>query len=427
MIGIVGILLGLVILVVMIYRRNNIVLTSLIAASVVIIFSKLGFIDSMGSWSEGFANYVKSNFLLFTFSALFGKLMEDSGAASAFAHLIYQALGKKWAPMGCILATSLMGYAGISSFVIVYAVFPIYLSVWKEADLPRRLIPGCIFAATATYSAGFFPGAASTSNMMPISYLHTAPYAEPVIGVVSGLFTMILILGYLQHEFNKAHANGDGFVASEKDNAILQKENKVQHKWLSIVPMLVLIAGLNVIKVHRYYAILLGCLTCIILFWNNFEDKKKTLSTGISNSVTPIINTAGVTAFGVVVQGTTGFTAAVDGLMNLPFSPIISYALTGALVGGLCGSSTGSLGIMLSTMAPKYLAMGVSASVIHRVGVASALSLSSLPHNGLATTMLTYCGVTHKEGYKTIFMTAVVFTFIGAMVAAIMASLMYPM
>ena len=85
MISIVGILAGLATLVVLIYRKCNILVTSLTAALVVLLFSRLPVIGSLGVWSEGFAGYIKSNFLLFAFSALFGKLMEDSGAASAFA------------------------------------------------------------------------------------------------------------------------------------------------------------------------------------------------------------------------------------------------------------------------------------------------------------------------------------------------------
>ena len=427
MLSIIGILLGLIVLVVMIYRRSNMVMTSLVAATVVLLFSGLPFIDSMTQWSGSFADYVKNNFLLFTFSALFGKLMEDSGAAAAFAKLIYRALGMRLAPLGCILATSLLGYAGISSFVIVFAVFPIFLAVWKEADLPRKLIPGCIFASVCSYSCGFFPGAASTINMMPISYLNTAPYAEPLIGVVSGIFTMILVLAYLMYEIGKAKKRGEHFVPSEKDQSIIAQEDKVtKNKWLVVIPMSVQIVSLNILKVHRYYALLLGCASCLLIFWKNFGAKLDTLNKGIANSVSPIVNTAAVTAFGGVVQSTAGFASAAAAMMALPFNPIVSYCLTACVVAGLCGSSTGATGILLSSLAPEYIAMGVPASVIHRVGCAAALSLDSLPYNGLVVTMLTYCGVSHKEGYKTIFVTTVVINFLGALVAMFMACAMYP-
>lgn len=423
----ISIILSLIILVVFIYKKNNIIVTSLLAGAIVILFNKIPMIDGLTNWAYGFADYIEKNFLLFAFSALFGKFMEDTGAAHSFSKLIYKILGEKLAPYGCILATSLLGYAGVSSFVIVYTVFPIFLNVWKEADLPRRLIPGAIFASVASYSAGFFPGSASTINMMTINYLGTEPYAEPVIGIISGMVVLVLVLLYFHKEFKSAKENNEHFIASESDKEAILSEDKIKNPWLTLIPLLVLILSLNMFNIHRYYAMLLGSLMCWILFRKNIVDIKTTISKGVTNSINPIINTAAVTAFGVVVQGTQGFDMAVNALMDLPFNPIISYAITISLIAGLSGSSTGASGITLSTLAPKYMALGIPASAIHRVSTTSALSLDSLPHNGLVVTMLTYCGVSHKDGYKPIFVTTVLINAIGAIIATILTSLKYPM
>ena len=43
----------------------------------------------------------------------------------------------------------------------------------------------------------------------------------------------------------------------------------------------------------------------------------------------------------------------------------------------------------------------------------SAGTLDSLPHNGAVVTLLSVCGVTHREGYFDLFMVAIV----GALIA----------
>jgi H+/gluconate symporter-like permease len=52
-------------------------------------------------------------------------------------------------------------------------------------------------------------------------------------------------------------------------------------------------------------------------------------------------------------------------------------------------------------------------SLMHRVAVIGSGTLDSLPHNGAVVTLLSVCGVTHKQGYLDIVMTAIV----GALIA----------
>jgi H+/gluconate symporter-like permease len=42
--------------------------------------------------------------------------------------------------------------------------------------------------------------------------------------------------------------------------------------------------------------------------------------------------------------------------------------------------------------------------LLHRIAVMSAGSLDTLPHNGAVVTLLSVCGVSHREGYFDIFM-----------------------
>ena len=85
-------------------------------------------------------------FLLFCVSALFGKVMEETGAAAAIAKWLTKLLGEKFAILGVFFAGMLLTYGGISALVIAFTMYPIALAVFKSANLPRRLIPGVIAA-----------------------------------------------------------------------------------------------------------------------------------------------------------------------------------------------------------------------------------------------------------------------------------------
>ena len=50
-----------------------------------------------------------------------------------------------------------MTYGGISLFVVVFVVYPFAVDLFKEADLPKRLLPGCIATGAFSYTAMAIP------------------------------------------------------------------------------------------------------------------------------------------------------------------------------------------------------------------------------------------------------------------------------
>ena len=56
------------------------------------------------TFMSGASTYVKNFFLLFCVSALFGKVMEETGAAAAIAKWLTKLLGEKFAILGVFFA-----------------------------------------------------------------------------------------------------------------------------------------------------------------------------------------------------------------------------------------------------------------------------------------------------------------------------------
>jgi H+/gluconate symporter-like permease len=53
----------------------------------------------------------------------------------------------------------------------------------------------------------------------------------------------------------------------------------------------------------------------------------------------------------------------------------------------------------LETLAPRYLALGLSPDVVHRIAVMSSGCFDALPHHGVVITTFAVCGLTHVTAY----------------------------
>jgi H+/gluconate symporter-like permease len=104
---------------------------------------------------------------------------------------------------------------------------------------------------------------------------------------------------------------------------------------------------------------------------------------------------------------------------------LISLAAATGIIAGATGSGVGGLGVALGAFAERYLALGISPEVIHRIGTLAGVTFDSLPHNGAVITLLTIVGFSHKEAYKPIFITTVVITTICCIFGVLVGTIFY--
>ena len=83
----------------------------------------------------------------------------------------------------------------------------------------------------------------------------------------------------------------------------------------------------------------------------------------------------------------------------------------------------GGLAFVLDNFTDKLVAMGGNPEALTRIANISQITFDSLPHNSAIVLTLSYCGVTHKEGYKHLFVVTVVTTTLATIVNIIMAHL----
>lgn len=432
--GVVFIIVGLGLLMFLAFNRVNILLASILCSMVIVLANGMPVIATLSeNYMSGFGSFITSNYLIFAFSALFGKVMEETGAAKAFAYLICRGFSDRYAIYACILATGLLCYGGVSVFVIVFAVYPIFVECFKRADLPARLLPGAIAFMPFTCASACFPGAPAINNILPTQYLGTTLMAAPVVGIIAGVFMMVFGFFYLEHEIRKAKKSGEGFVANAVMLAQIEKEERSGHivtstdQILSIVPIISLIVLINVLHLTVWVAMILVIVGTILIFWKNVSGKINMVNLGIAGSVAAIINTASVVGFGTVIKATPGFQVIIDSIASMGGTPMISLALSTTLIAGVTGSGSGGVGTALSVLTERYLAMGVQPQIFHRIVSVASTGLDSLPHNSAVITLLSVCGFTHKEGYKAIFMLTVVNSLLALVVTVALGYMFYPL
>lgn len=154
-VSIIGMVAALCLLSFLVMKGVNIFTAAIASAFVVALTGGVGLYDALQTdYMGGFTGFFGSNFLIFVAGALMGQVYEKTNGAKAIARLIISKLGKGAAMIAVPLAIGILTYGGIAGFVVCFAVFPIALEVYREADIPRRFIPGVIVFACCTFSAG---------------------------------------------------------------------------------------------------------------------------------------------------------------------------------------------------------------------------------------------------------------------------------
>ena len=429
------ILVGLALLLVLTLKKVPVVYAAAISVIFIALFSRHPVVSTMtGDYMTGFANFVKSSWLMLLLGAILSKVMDITGAARSIASFIIGKLGVKFAIPAIVIAGGLLTYGGVSAMVSCFALYPITLAVFREADMPRKLIPATIGAGIFTWVT-MLPGNPQVQNIIPSSFLPTNAMAAPVVGVVCGVFTLALILVYLMWESNRARKNGEGFIVDEETSKVLAKTDemeangKLPNVVLAILPIVCVAVVLNVLKQDISVALLSGIVLCCILFFKNITGVQKLLTDAVSSAAVTNINASAIVAIGSVVKAAPGFNQIVNGILNFSTSggnPLIIFGIATTLLCGLNASGMGGLSTTLSVLAEPFMAMGVNPAIMHRIGVIASVGLDSLPHSGGIVAVLAISGVSYKEGYKYLFVVTVVITLLALALALVLGNIMYP-
>jgi len=479
--GLVGILIGLSGLIYFAYRGSSILILAPLAGLIAAAFSGQ---PLLASWTQLFmsnaAAFIAQFFPLFLLGALFGKLMEDSGSVTSIANYMTLKLGAQRAILAVVLSGAIVTYGGVSLFVAFFVLAPMGMALFRQAGVPRRLMPAAIALGTSTFTMSAMPGTPAIQNAIPMPFFGTTPFAAPGLGILASGIMLAFGMWWLKRAEARARLAGEGFGDEEAptadeaaDNPIVRERASTAREFdpaeihrsteapsgpsimLAALPIAVVIltnllmsflvlprmnlaflaepqwGSTNLAAVGGVWSVIVALLAAIIVViainFRSVPELRATMSAGANASVLPIVSVASLVGFGAIVASLPAFAVVRDWVLSIDGGPLVSLAVATNILAALTGSASGGLTIALDALGPSYMKLadeiGMNPQLMHRVAVIGAGTLDSLPHNGAVVTLLSVCGVTHKQGYLDIVMAAIVGALLALVVVIVVGSL----
>ena len=433
------------------YRGYSVILFAPLAALGAVLLTDPSAVAPVfsGIFMEKMVGFVKLYFPVFMLGAVFGKVIELSGFSESIVHAAIRYIGRSRANAVIVAVCALLTYGGVSLFVVVFAVYPFAAELYRQSNIPKRLMPGAIALGAFSFTMDSLPGTPQIQNIIPTTFFHTTSWAAPWLGTIGALFIIVVGMSYLEWRRRAALRNGHGYdhgltkLVNEPETA---ETGKLAHPLVALSP-LVLVGVMNLLFtrwIPTWYgkivtvalpglpkpltveadkltaiwaveaALLIGIIVVLVF---GFRAVKGRFAEGskaaVSGALLAAMNTASEYGFGGVIAALPGFLVLADGLRAIP-NPLVNEAVTVSTLAGITGSASGGMSIALAAMADQFVqaaqATGIPMEVLHRVAAMASGGMDTLPHNGAVITLLAVTGLTHREAYRDVFCVTIIKT-----------------
>jgi H+/gluconate symporter-like permease len=427
------------------YRGYSVILFAPVAALGAVLLTDPSWVAPMFSsvFMKKMVGFVENYFPVFMLGAVFGKVIELSGFSKAIVASVIGVLGSSRAMLAIVVVCALLTYGGVSLFVVVFAVYPFAAEMFRQGNIPKRLIPGTIALGAFSFTMDALPGSPQIQNIIPTTFFKTNTWAAPWLGLFGAVFILVVGMAYLEWRRRAAAAAGEGYGTELRNEPEAFESGNLPNPLIALSPLVVVgvanrvftgliprfygathemaLAGAKpvvteVAKVNAIWAVeaalILGILAVIALAWKpviaRFAEGSKA---AIAGALLASMNTASEYGFGGVIAALPGFIVIADALRAIPY-PLVNEAITVTTLAGITGSASGGMSIALAAMADTFIAnaqaAGISLEVFHRVASMASGGMDTLPHNGAVITLLSVSGLTHRQSYGDIFAVTVI-------------------
>lgn len=433
-------LLALGLLMLAAYRGYSVILFAPLVALGAVLLTQPAAVAPVFSdiFMDKLVGFVKLYFPVFLLGAVFGKLIEFSGFSRSIVSAVTRLMGQNKAMPVIILVCALLTYGGVSLFVVVFAVYPFAAEMFRQSQIPKRLMPATIALGAFTFTMDALPGSPQIQNIIPTTFYGTTSWAAPWLGVLGSAFVAIGGWLYLEAMRRKAQHRGEGYGSELVNEPETPADLNLPHPMIALLPLIIVgvanllftwlipqaygshflidLPGLkapmesDVKKMVAIWAVMAALLCGIItIFLFAGRSLKGKLADGskvaVGGAMLAALNTASEYGFGGVIAALPGFVQVADALKAIP-NPLLNQAITINILSGITGSSSGGMSIALAAMADRFVesahAAGIPLEVMHRVASMAAGGMDTLPHNGAIITLLAVTGLTHRQAYKPI-------------------------
>lgn len=434
------------------YRGYSVILFAPVAALGAVLLTDPSAVAPVfsGIFMEKMVGFLKLYFPVFMLGAVFGKVIEMSGFSKSIVQAAIRYIGRSRANAVIVAVCALLTYGGVSLFVVVFAVYPFAAELYRQSNIPKRLMPGAIALGAFSFTMDSLPGTPQIQNIIPTTFFKTTGWAAPVLGTIGSLFIIVVGLSYLEWRRRAAMASGERYGSSLVNEPQAVNEEALPHPAIAILP-LVLVGAANFLftrMIPVWYggdaytvpasvlpgvhapvtatvktvvaiwaveaALLLGILLVVATAFRRiskgFADGSKA---AVGGALLAAMNTASEYGFGGVIAALPGFIVVSDALKGIP-NPLVNAAVSVSSLAGITGSASGGMSIALAAMSDLFIrgaeAAQIPMEVLHRVVAMASGGMDTLPHNGAVITLLAVTGLTHRESYREIFAVTIIKT-----------------
>ena len=430
------------------YRGYSVILFAPLAALGAVLLTDPSAVAPVfsGIFMEKMVGFVKLYFPVFMLGAVFGKVIELSGFSESIVAAAIRYIGRSRANAVIVAVCALLTYGGVSLFVVVFAVYPFAAELYRQSNIPKRLMPGAIALGAFSFTMDSLPGTPQIQNIIPTTFFKTTSWAAPALGVAGSLFIIIVGLSYLEWRRRAAAARGEGYGTNLINEPQRVEGGKLPPPLLAILPLVVVgvsnfwltrmiplwygqansvsLPGLpkpvetKIASVTAIWAVegalLLGIVVVLVTAFGAVRSRfAEGTKSAVSGALLASMNTASEYGFGGVIAALPGFLVVSDALRSIP-NPLVNAAVSVSTLAGITGSASGGMSIALAAMSDVFIqgaqAAQIPLEVLHRVVSMASGGMDTLPHNGAVITLLAVTGLTHRESYRDIFAITVIKT-----------------
>lgn len=409
-----GVVVALVLMAVLIFKQISPMLAGPAAVIVVCLTSRLPLVNALtGTYLQGVAEYFVSFFPVFLLGNVLGSIYEMSGAAVKIGELTARIFGAgkvRNCMIACLVCSAVMSYGGINSFVIIFAVYPIALHLFEEADIPVHLLPGIVCGGMWTF-AMTGPFTPQIPNILSMKNLGTTSYAGLIPGLAASAAMAVMIVAYMTWAANRCKVKGMHFESPRSESA---EEEKIQSNTgkkelpsgvAGLLPLALIIGGFNLTDWGIIIWLTIGIVASLLLQFP-YMDKRgfvKRMNKAATDAVLINMNTAAIVGFGSVTGLTPFYEDLIEALSAARTNPYITAVFASNLCSCILGSASGGMALMYTSLKDTFLAAasrGYQLGFIHRLCSFGGGCLDTMPWNGSIISVYSICRTTHKQSYQ---------------------------
>lgn len=441
MTSVIGIIVAVIVMVVLYYYDFQPFFAAVIATLILCLFNGLPIMETLcRTMITGGASTMAMVLSMSLPGAVLAQIYNESGAANAMARTVSGAIekisGKTFrgqlhaALLTIELISAILLLGGMNGFVVMFATFPIVISLLKKLNLPRRYTIGLTMGLSCW--CNIIPGSPQMYNALVVNFVngaggHTTAAGALVPGLITALFMAAASYFYFYFALTREHNKGCEYVPGRGDPEEKALENP-PHFLLTLIPLIVVFATYNFLHWELGASTTVAFIVALLLFHKNLGKPKQMMATvgrGVEFVSVTLIIVVAVAGFGSVMSSTEGFQIITRTMLSLSGNmPLFALALAVLVLVGIQGNGNGGLMIAVPVLAPIFLAMGLNGEAIHRVASVAATTFDSLPTSSVVIGLLAMLGQKQRDTYGPVFVSTVLITILATILCTILCTVM---